>query len=386
MIRLLIAEPVLRSLRGDLARGAVLTATAAVWRVGADIDLVVPEGPRPVETVELRVLRIPPSLPRLGHQYWWTPHLGDTERLELGLHAKRGCSAAWISGGRVHAVDELCIVGPRMESWRPGLDVPELRGAMPESGAFSRTIAALGGRAIHDRLCQMPMAVVGAGRLGSLLAVELARLGVQDLVAVDADVFEEHSAEAIEADAADVDVPKVEAIARRIERVAPRCRFRGVRAEIGSEAGIAACLSGRVLCTAPDDNGARLAVASLASAALRPHLDLGCLLPLGREFAGAADIRLIVPPRGGCLACVGGLDLEPRPTAWQEQRAGSLRALNMLAVAQGLLLFQRFMAGDLAGTTWLRVDIDARGVARVTERNVDRAAPCRVCGGGKKVS
>ncbi len=72
----------------------------------------------------------------------------------------------------------------------------------------------------RSRALRRSRVVVGAGAIGSVLAVRLARSGVGELVLVDGDVVEPHNLERVDCyTEEDVGRPKVEALARCIRRL-----------------------------------------------------------------------------------------------------------------------------------------------------------------------
>jgi hypothetical protein len=105
---------------------------------------------------------------------------------------------------------------------------------------------------------------------------------------------------------------------------------------------------------------------------LKPLLDVGTgvLTSESGEPLLGADIRWIVPGEG-CLLCIGGfanpqqvevvrqgLHAEQQYRAqrhWQQERRGSLRSLNMVAVGLALRMLEDYLAMRLQTSRWLRL-------------------------------
>jgi len=251
---------------------------------------------------------------------------------------------------------------------------PQYRGQ-----SWSRTQGALGGREVWNRWVRHPMAVIGLGRSGSLVAESLAGSGVRSLCLIDPDVIEVHNlAEMALVDAADLGRPKVEAIAERLRARNPDCRIEAIPHGVTDPdaRGIAAAHPWLFQCV--DNDAARLAGALLATAYHRVLLDIGT----GIQFADSsrsmgADIRLILPG-DGCLLCRGGVsdlrsgianalagNLADRSGGNQSQRAGSLRSLNQVATGLALRMAEDVLTERLTRSTWLRLEFDGHGQVQI---------------------
>jgi hypothetical protein len=258
-------------------------------------------------------------------------------------------------------------------------------------GRWSRTIGALGGEDVWQRLIRLPIAVIGCGRTGSIVAFMLAALGIRHLTLIDPDVIEPHNlAEMDVVGDADVGRPKVEAAADHLrDRLAASCgSILPVNAPIAVPEAISAAIGCDVLFACPDNDAARLAVAIIGTLYHRVVVDVGTgihfptdpVLTIRNPHSAirnrwmGADVRLIVPG-DGCLLCRGSLthygraldDLinhrDPNLPArvWNEERAGSLRSLNQLAAALAVRLLEDLVAERIQGSIWARVDVNEAG-------------------------
>ena len=267
---------------------------------------------------------------------------------------------------------------------------------------WSRTVGALGAAAWR-RLVTLRYAIVGCGRTGSLLAHDLAALGVRHLVLVDPDRLERHNlGEMAGVGETDLGRPKAEALARHLAGTFPWVRPEPVVASVTARRSLQALLSCDVLCCCADRDSARLATAILAVLYLRPLLDIGTgvLIPRGAaQPVMGADVRLLLPGEG-CLLCVGGLvapeearrnlqspqvEGSGRGGEWRRERAGSLRSLNQVAVGLALRLWEELVAERRREGAWLRLTFDPEGrpALQVLPRQPDPNCPlCRYLAGG----
>ncbi len=348
----------------------------------------------------------------------WDLADGLVGRLVLGRGPARGrLWGAVRTPQGIEPLDRLDLVGPGMfrlptEDAQARAGDRDPRAAVePPADRWSRTVGALGGEAVWRRLAGLHIAVVGCGRSGSVAAAALARLGVRRLTLVDPDAVEEHNLGEMDVvTGADLGRPKAEALAAGLSpgRGPGLPPVAAVVASVAHPAGLAAARGCDVLFCCVDGDAARLACGLVAALHHRVLVDLGTGVHFA-EDAGAeagpgpvprlmgADVRLIVPG-DGCLLCRGGLagyaaaldeltDV-PRPWAapradWRGHRAGSLAALNQMAVALGVRMLQDLVAGRLGGSAWARLEFDGRGRLAVdypgTGGTPPGARPCALC-------
>lgn len=386
-IRLTIPPALLRELHWlllDAPEGIRLSAGLA--RSADQIEFLLP-GPTQAGTprATVRAFLLPAGLEGCSHLYWHAMPQAPRSHphLELALHHGRGCSAAAFIDGRLTRVDEVWLAGPGMDRWVPGVLPKDLRGEVPADGLHSRYAGALGGLRVHERLCQVPCLGIASARLGSALAIGLAKAGCS-LVIADPDQLEAHSLDAIEAFTEPVGTSKVAAVARFAAAAAPWTKVTPLPCTADAPAVLTAARNCRLIFSAPDRDDARFAAALLAVAMHRVHVDLGTGVfesAEGRWRAGA-DIRLLLPGEGVCALCVGGLDLQSRPPAdWRRQRAGSLRSLNHLASNAAQILIERLVVGDLQHSVWTRIEVAPDGTFTTRQMPVVRrqGVPCDLC-------
>lgn len=307
--------------------------------------------------------------------------------------------------GRVIPLGSLRLIGPGLREFaigaRPGIVPSRLAATPQENEVWSRSMGALGGERAWRRLSFLRTIVIGCGRSGSLAAAALARLGVRRLTLVDPDRLEAHNLGEMDL----VRAPqrgdfKVYAVAEELQRLQQgigegsgrRLEVEPIAEPVSSLRVLEAVKRADLLVACVDDEAARLAAAVLAKLYLKPLLDIGTGVfetPDNQRRAGA-DVRLVMPET--CLLCVGGLNnlavararlIAGQDVAaigdWREQRAGSLRSLNMLAVSLGIRLVEELAAGRRGESAWLRVEFDAAGLPRLEQRSTASQPGCPLC-------
>jgi hypothetical protein len=322
----------------------------------------------------------------------WRSRMGpwNTQRLVVllvGLDPDRTGWRGWVfSGGDVHPLAGFRIVSAGMPG--AGADAPVA------DERWSRTVHAVGERAFW-KVVNSSVAVVGASRLGSAVAFQLASVGVRRLTLVDPDTVELHNVVGMTGVTADdAGEKKAVALARRLVAFRPDLAVTAVPHDFLHRQ---TRLHGAdLIVTAVDRDAARLKAAGWAHDHAVPHLDLGTGVTadgIGRLLAG--DVRLLLPG-AGCVRCVGGLgdldqaeyelyappDAAPRrrPEPWDARgRLGSLPTLNVLAAGTGVQLWLDLLNGDLTGSMWHRLRwLPGRGLE--TAAALVTAAPdCPVC-------
>jgi molybdopterin/thiamine biosynthesis adenylyltransferase len=273
---------------------------------------------------------------------------------------------------------------------------------------WSRTIGAVGGVDVWRRLTRLHVAIIGCGRTGSLMAGTLVRLGIRRLTLVDDDHVEFHNlGEMDHLDEADLGLPKVHVVARglRRRRRLDRPTIVPIPQSVLIPAGIAAIKRCDVLVACPDNDGARLAAAVVATRYQRILIDVGVGVLGSTEgrrgsFGVArsapertgADVRLIVPG-DGCLMCRGGVSnlvgtvreqcgttLPAHATPLRAMRLGSLASLNQIATGLAAMLLQDLVAEKLERSTWAHVEFDSEGRMTVVYPAFNEApSRCELC-------
>jgi molybdopterin/thiamine biosynthesis adenylyltransferase/proteasome lid subunit RPN8/RPN11 len=211
-----------------------------------------------------------------------------------------------LEGGAARRIDRLWKVG---EDWLlvRAFDAP----GPGLSSVFDRNVRAFG-PAIQGALGDLRVAIVGCGGTGSAVAEQLVRLGVRELILIDADILSDSNVTRVYGSTPeDVGRPKVEVLRDHLTAIAPDLACETVVSMVTLEP-TARRLAGRDLvfgCT--DDNAGRLVLSRLASYLLTPVIDVGVLL--SSDTAGlltGIDGRVtVLSPGAACLVCRDRVDL-----------------------------------------------------------------------------
>lgn len=174
---------------------------------------------------------------------------------------------------------------------------------------FSRQALALG-VAGQARIRRTRVAVVGLGGIGSLVALQLAHLGVEELVLIDGDRVELSNLSRIAgAGITDVGSLKVDVMARYVERLGLPTRVETHGCFLGSEQVpvVGGC---DVIVGCVDQQTPRALINRAAYRYLTPAIDLGIAFRVDSAGAivGDAGRVVVVAPGRPCLGCWGHLD------------------------------------------------------------------------------
>lgn len=274
-----------------------------------------------------------------------------------------------------------------------GSDRPAATTAAADSSAWSRLTGVLGEGAFQ-RFRDREILLVGCGRLGSLLAAALVRMGLRKLTIVDPDRLELHNRDATVGNTPrDHRQPKVTVLLRHLHRIRPAARLQGLIMRLEDPRVVPAIRRCAAMFLCVDNDDARLYAAHVASQLLRITLDCGTLIrrdTTARADSGpilSADIRLILP--GGCLKCIGGLSptariaggSEPTAGVWTDGgRIGSLPSLNHLAAGIALQLWLDLLSERVQTSWWHRLQwIPGEGL-RTDSAPLHGNDHCTICG------
>jgi len=333
----------------------------------------------------------------------WTSHPWPSHvRCRLWLGGEPGHRQIWgavLNQGQAQPLDELSLPGPGMSRIHLQNNSPNTH-HHPVSDTLldrhSRTIGALGGEPIWQTLRNLKIQIIGCGRSGSLIAANLARLGVHELTLTDPDLLEEHNLGEMDlVSSASLGQPKVEVLRNSLNEITDNSlSVTPLACPVTAPAAIQACRDADVIFCCVDNDTARLAAGTLATLHHKVLVDIGTGVHLFRPeslfpsaFTGlsprlrsmvqrtmGADVRLILPG-DGCVLCRGGLanfhqaalELTGRhsppssPVDWRRQRAGSLRSLNQMAAGLATQMLQDLVARQIRSSSWARLEGDQQG-------------------------
>ena len=300
--------------------------------------------------------------------------------------------------GQLHHLESLEVAAPGLPR-ASILPVPlpplaDVYRQLAQERRFSRTIGALGMHTWRN-LASLKLAIVGVGRLGSLLADNFAAAGICDFCLIDPDVVEEHTlGEGSLLTPAALGHPKAEAVAAALVLRHPTAQIEPVVASVLSTTAIQHLKVSDVIVVASDSPASRLGAALVAKINLLALLDVGTgILPQGdgHHQRRGGNARLVLPD--GCLVCAGGgiadfdqavgglLDLRlPAPRDFRTQRAGSLRSLNATVAGLAAGMMEDLVAGAITAVA-LRKTIEHQpdGQSRLISTFGHPQSDCPIC-------
>ena len=309
--------------------------------------------------------------------------------------ADRGCwDGVVFDRGHVRPLDGFWVVGPGM------LHLSRTPRALLDDETrlrWSRTMGSLT-EDIWRKIHEAHVVQIGCGRNGTLMAWQLASLGVSRMSLADGDML--LAIENLDAMPGlsydDVGDTKVEALGRRLVAFRPDISLRCFAAPVTD---VLDRLLSRadLIVTCVDDDAARLAASWLSREILAPHLDVGTAVQWRSDDEQAhihGDVRFLLPHEG-CVACAGSLDDPDRcfyelaappgslhrgePVVWTQQRAGSLVTNGSLATATAGQIWIDYLAGRVRTSQWHRL-VWKRGAGLETQfGRVTTGAVCDLC-------
>lgn len=327
--------------------------------------------------------------------------------LLLGHGPQRGRvrGAARLTSGVLEPFQRLRFVGPGMHSLHthqerlPATLIDTLERVSTQAAVrWSRTMGVLG-EATWQRLVGLRYALVGVGRTGSALALQLTRGGVRHLTLIDPDHMElANLGEMPLGTPSDLGRLKVEVVRGSLLPLAPEgTEVVSVPTSITRLQALHAAQSCDLLVSCVDHDSARLAASAIATLFCKPLLDIATgVHGHGAARQMGADIRLLLP--GRCLLCYGGLH-HPAETRqvlasaeaertfyarrdWQRERTGSLASLNQFAVGRALRFLEDFIDERVRDSAWEHLEFDTTGTLLVSHPQMPPLTdqyPCLLC-------
>jgi molybdopterin/thiamine biosynthesis adenylyltransferase len=167
------------------------------------------------------------------------------------------------------------------------------------------------GRETQRRLAQSCVAIVGLGGLGSFVALELAHLGVGQLILIDPDEVEETNLNRLlGAEATDAGKTKVAVYERLIRRIAPSTQVEALPVPIMDANALNLAKGADILVGCVDSHGARMTLNQMAIRYLIPLVDGGSGFKKVKSegpLSPGGQVQAVVPGIG-CLECRGFID------------------------------------------------------------------------------
>jgi len=260
-----------------------------------------------------------------GHQRVF-PHLLDIVDGAPVAGVAFGTSAAagevWFPDGKVAKLDAVEVIGPRLQRLAP--EPPPGAGRLDER--FDRQARMFGTDGQHI-LRAMTVGVIGLGGGGSMIAEQLAHLGVGRIIAIDFDIVKTHNLSRI-VGATERDAKrkrkKVDVAQALVSRIDPTIEFEPVDGDIADATVAARLLDCDFIFLATDTITSRLVANAIAQSHFIPMVQIGAKVDLRPDKAIEsiyAAVRPVFPGRG-CLHCAGLISPEAlqREAASDEER------------------------------------------------------------------
>jgi hypothetical protein len=210
-------------------------------------------------------------------------------------------AARVFDGNAMSSAIDICIVGRTLAAAT----------AIDEADEpwFARQMLALGAHG-QAALRRLRVGVIGLGGIGSMVSLQLAHLGVGELVLIDGDLVEASNLSRIAgATKDDVGLPKVEVAARYADALGLVRQVECHRAFLGpeNEQVLASC---DVVVSSVDRQTPRAILNRAAYRSLVPAIDLGTVFRVDGQGVIVADAGrvVVIGPGRPCLACWGHLD------------------------------------------------------------------------------
>src|SRR6266496_143637 len=347
MSQLLFAGDALRSLRerllaSDLERGALLLAqpvsvASDSWRLLATETVFLEDQEYSRQSAD--GLEIPPHILArlikraryerqsivLVHTHPWdgaidpspVDRAGETLLLPVMFSRVVGLPHARLILGRK---DTHAALFERVDS-EVGLDVtgigaslayaPTLRSEGELDRAFDRQVRAFGELG-QRRLGRIRSAIVGLGGTGSIVALQLAHLGVSRFLLIDPDSIDRTSLNRVAgATEADVGSAKVQVAARTIRQVSPAAEVFTLQEDVVRQSIARSILGTDFFFSCTDSHGSRAVLTQLAYQYLLPGIDLGVRIEAveGAVTHVVGRVQMLAPGLA-CTSCTGVLDPE----------------------------------------------------------------------------
>lgn len=190
---------------------------------------------------------------------------------------------------------------------------------------YDRQVRAFG-LAGQDALRHAYVALVGAGGTGSIIAQQLAHLGVGRILVVDHDVVDTSNLNRLlGAKSSDVGEPKALIAQRAMQAINPNAQVEAIVGDV-VDAAVAARLTGAdfIFCCT-DSMASRALINQLAYQYLVPAIDMGVAIRVvGGHVASVTGRVQMLAPELGCLVCGDGLD--GNQVRWEMMSAAQRRA------------------------------------------------------------
>jgi molybdopterin/thiamine biosynthesis adenylyltransferase len=224
------------------------------------------------------------------------------------VHCALVISAGGMSARRLGTHDPIRVVSVGVN--RDLLCGPEAP-LLPIAETFERQIRAFG-KAGQQAIQQLRIGIVGLGGTGSIVAQQLAHLGVRDFILVDPDTLERTNLNRVaNATPEDVERPKVDIASRSIRSVAPGAKVDSIKGDIIQTKIARELLNADIIFGCTDSHGSRAVLQQVSYQYLIPCIDMGVTIAVldGQVSHIFGRVQLLAPGLA-CFTCDGLLNAE----------------------------------------------------------------------------
>lgn len=290
---------------------------------------------------------------------------------------------AWIAPGKPVQIDQLRIIGRRMDMRSIG----RTRNSRFEVDAemYDRQIRAFGAGG-QELISRLNVGIVGLGGTGSSVAEQLAREGVRRYALVDHDRFEPSNKTRLYGSyAAHKNEKKVDIVKRNIQKITPGAEVLVIPKTVIAQEVMNALKDCDVVFSCSDKHAPRSVLNELSYQYYIPVIDVGVGLDAnnGRIDGGAVRATLIAPGLP-CLYCSGIINSDQvlaeslsKEDRYERQKQGYVKGMNddepsvitftTMAATFGLMLLKDMLFGfvDSKATT-VTLDIKSFHASRLS--------------------
>ena len=230
------------------------------------------------------------------------------DRRHPGLaHSTMVISAGGVRARRLGSGEEIRVIS--IGKNREVLFDPLLPSESSASETFDRQIRAFGVAGQRALQC-LRIAIVGLGGTGSLIAQQLAHLGVRDFILIDPDVVEVTNLNRVaNANPHDVGFSKVEIAARYIRSISKDAAVACIKGDVMKVQTARELLNADVIFGCTDSHGSRAVLQQVSYQYMIPCIDMGVTIAIneGRISHIYGRVQLLAPGFA-CFTCDGLLD------------------------------------------------------------------------------
>lgn len=222
------------------------------------------------------------------------------------VFSKHGICGVVYNNGKIQPVSTIFISGNLISEF-PGVGFNTK--SFSHDAKFDRQIKAIGKRN-QKTLQEMKITIVGAGGTGSALAVQLARMGVKQLILVDMDLVDETNIPRVYGSKeSDIGKAKVKVLKKYIEKFS-NTKVNAIQANITSDDIVSELVDSDVIFGCTDNLTSRSVLNDISIQYYVPLIDVGCRIHLNKDGSINQAIMKVqtITPDSACLWCSGTLD------------------------------------------------------------------------------